>query len=74
MVREAEREIEKESIPVLENLEKKLLELWQRASAIAGGGEPLPARVEAAPETGPLAAAKPEKEKKEDTKPLKITF
>ena len=41
MIREAEREIEKENIPVLETLEKKLLELWKKASAIAGGGEPL---------------------------------
>jgi molecular chaperone DnaK len=74
MVREAEREIEKESIPVLEDLERKLVELWQKASGIAGGGEPLPARIEAAAEKGPDKAVKSEKEKKEDTKPLKISF
>ncbi|MDD8011944.1 MAG: molecular chaperone DnaK [Acidobacteriota bacterium] len=82
MVREAEREIEKENVPVLEALEKKLSDMWKKANALAVGGERPLARVEAAAAlrddgtmaVGPQADAKPGKEKKEDTKPLKINF
>ncbi len=82
MVREAEREIEKENIPVLEALERKMNDLWKKASAQTIGGERPLAKVEAAVSprddgamaVGPQVDAKPGKEKKEDTKPLKISF
>ena len=82
MVRDAEREIEKENVPVLEALEKKLNELWKKARTLTVGGERPLAKVEAAASPrddgamaiGPQADAKPGKEKKEDTKPLKISF
>ncbi len=71
LVREAEREVEKESIPALEALEKKLSAMWQRASATTEGAEQPLARIESPP---PQAAAEPDVKKKEDTKPLKIRF
>jgi molecular chaperone DnaK len=96
MVREAERELEKESVPVLEAAERKLSAMWQKASGAASGDElsqsgfgaamavppPVPqgdgaAKPTPAPHgdgTAKPMPAPPEKGKKEDTKPLKITF
>ncbi len=73
MVREAEREVEKESIPSLEALEAKLAEMWKRASAAGEGVEQPLARVDS-PAPPPQAEAGPDGKKKEDTKPLKIRF
>ncbi len=73
LVREAEREVEKENIPAMEALEKRMNELWQKASALDASLEPPLARVEA-PAPPAQADAAPEKVKKEDTKPLKISF
>ena len=73
LVREAEREVEKENIPAMAALEKRMNELWQKASALDASLEPPLARVEA-PAPPAQADAAPEKGKKEDTKPLKISF
>ncbi len=74
LVREAERDIEKESIPLMEAVEKKMSDLWKKAGAMAAGSEKALGKVETVTETGSPRADKPEKEKKEDTKPLKISF
>ncbi|HOW45085.1 MAG TPA: molecular chaperone DnaK [Candidatus Aminicenantes bacterium] len=73
LVREAEREVERENVPAMEALEKKMNELWQKASALDASMEPPLPRVEA-PVPPAQADATPEKGKKEDTKPLKISF
>jgi len=78
LIREAEREVEKESVPALEAIEQKMFELWKKASAMSGGVEqPLApvapaAPAAAAPDIRPPSGGKAEK--KEDTKPLKISF
>jgi molecular chaperone DnaK len=74
LIREAQREIEKDNVPVLEALEKKMLELWKKANAMAVGGEPPRAQIERTMDAVINGQDKPEKGKKEDTKPLKITF
>ncbi len=73
MVREAEREVEKEDLSSLDALEAKMNELWKKASAMTDGVEQPPARIEAAAAPAP-AGGGPEPGKKEDTKPLKISF
>jgi molecular chaperone DnaK len=73
LVREAEREVEKENVPAMEALEKRMNELWQKASTLDASLEPPLPRVEAASPPAQADAA-PEKAKKEDTKPLKISF
>ncbi len=73
LIREAEREIEKESVPILEALEKKMSDLWQKASSMTGGESSL-GKVSPATDSESPAGSRPEKEKKEDTKPLKISF
>ena len=72
VVREAEREVEKEDLPSLDALETRMNELWKKASAMTDGVEQPPARVEAAAPTA--AGTGPAQGKKEDTKPLKISF
>ncbi len=47
LVREAEKEIEKENLPTMEDLEKRMFALWQKASALSGG-EQLPGKIDAA--------------------------
>lgn len=74
LIREAEREIEKENIPTLENIEKRMLALWQKASSLSGGSEPLPGKIDAAMDVDLKTKNSQGKEKKEDTKPLKISF
>jgi molecular chaperone DnaK len=74
LVREAEREIEKESIPILEALEKKMSDLWRKAGTMATGGEAPLGNISPAPDRGSPVGGPPGKEKKEDTKPLKISF
>ncbi len=74
MVREAEREIEKENLLALDALEARMTALWKKASALTDGVEQPPAQVETAAAPPPPAGAGPKKEKKEDTKPLKISF
>ena len=73
LVREAEREVEKENVSVMEALEKRMNELWRKASALDASLEPPLARIEAAAPPAQADAA-PQKAKKEDTKPLKISF
>ena len=74
MIREAEKEVEKENIPSLENIEKQMFALWQKASSLSGGSEPLPGRIDPAMDVDLKPASTPGREKKEDTKPLKISF
>ncbi|HEX7502652.1 MAG TPA: molecular chaperone DnaK [Acidobacteriota bacterium] len=74
LIRAAEREIEKENVPALEALEKQMFELWKKASAMSSGGEPPRAQIERTIDVDLNVPNKPEKGKKEDTKPLKITF
>jgi molecular chaperone DnaK len=74
VIREAEREIEKENIPILENIEKRMFELWQKASSLSGGGEPAPGKIDPAMDVDLKTESGPSKGKKEDTKPLKINF
>jgi molecular chaperone DnaK len=74
LIREAEREIEKENIPTLENIEKRMLALWQKASSLSGGSEPLPGKIDPAMDVDLKTKSSSGKEKKEDTKPLKISF
>jgi molecular chaperone DnaK len=73
LIREAEREIDKESIPILEALEMKMAELWNKVSAMSGGEAPR-AQIERTMDVDLTAQSVPDKGKKEDTKPLKITF
>ena len=74
MIRDAEREIEKEDLPILNSLETKLNELWKKASAMTDGVEMPPAQIAADAAAPAPASANPEQVKKEDTKPLKISF
>ncbi|MCJ7525630.1 MAG: molecular chaperone DnaK [Candidatus Aminicenantes bacterium] len=74
LIREAEKEIEKENIPTLENIEKRMFALWQKASALSGGSEPLPGKIDAVMDVDLKTKSSSGKEKKEDTKPLKISF
>ena len=74
LIREAEREIEKENIPTLENIEKRMLALWQKASSLSGGSEPLPGKIDPTMDVDLKTKSSSGKEKKEDTKPLKISF
>ena len=76
LIREAEKEIEKENIAAMDNLEKQLLELWKKASAL--GREPESQREikDAAMDVDLTQGTDPQtgKKTKEDTKPLKISF
>ena len=74
LIREAEKEIEKENILTLENLEKRMFALWQKASALSGGEAPL-RQIDAGMDVD-LKSPSTEsgKDKKEDTKPLRISF
>jgi len=74
LIREAEKEIEKENIPTLENIEKRMFALWQKASSLSGGSEPTPGRIDPAMDVDLKTKTTAGKEKKEDTKPLKISF
>jgi len=73
LVREAEREVEKEDLPSLDALEAKMNELWKKASAMTDGVEKPPTRIDTSAAPAP-AGTGPELGKKEDTKPLKISF
>jgi molecular chaperone DnaK len=74
LIREAEKEIDKENILGLEAIEKKMFELWQKASSLSSGSEKpireIPGDMDPDMKTGSGSG----KEKKEDTKPLKISF
>jgi len=74
LIREAEKEIEKENIPTLENIEKRMFALWQKASSLSDGSEPTPGRIDPAMDVDLKTKTTAGKEKKEDTKPLKISF
>ncbi|MBN2345966.1 MAG: molecular chaperone DnaK [Candidatus Aminicenantes bacterium] len=76
LVREAEREIAKDNIPGMENCEKRMSDLWAKASAMTGDSQPPVAEAPATGSDSPGKGkpAKEKKEKKEDTKPLKISF
>jgi molecular chaperone DnaK len=74
LIREAEREVEKENVPAMEIIEKKMFELWEKVSTMTGGGEPPRAQIERTMDVDLNVQDKPDKGKKEDTKPLKITF
>jgi len=75
LIREAEREVEKENILDLENIEKRMLALWQKASSLSSGSEQPLRKIDLAMDVD-LKAESTEsgKNKKEDTKPLKISF
>jgi molecular chaperone DnaK len=74
LIREAEKEVDKENILGLEAIEKKMFELWQKASSLSSGSEKpireIPRDMDPDMKTGSGSG----KEKKEDTKPLKISF
>jgi len=74
LIREAEREIEKENISTLESLEKQMFALWQKASALNGGGERPLRSIDQAMDVDLNPESGGSKGKKEDTKPLKISF
>jgi molecular chaperone DnaK len=76
LIKAAKKEIEKENIDMMENLEKQLLELWKQASLVCAGSEYQPDKKEAAIKVEPLPGNPTETEKrgKEDTKPIKISF
>jgi len=76
LIREAEKEIEKENIAAMNNLEKQLLELWKKASALVGEPESQREIKDAAMDFDLTQGTDPQtgKKTKEDTKPLKISF
>ena len=77
MIREAKKEIEKENFDAMDSLEKQLLELWKKASTLGGESESQRERKEAAMDVNLTQGANPQTDnpdKKEDTKPLKISF
>jgi molecular chaperone DnaK len=76
LIKEAKKEIERENINAMDDLEKRLLELWKKASSITGESrsprEIKDAAINADP--GKKPADKAGKTDKEDTKPLKVSF
>jgi len=76
LIRKAEKEIEKENINAMDILEKQLLELWKKASILGGEPESQQERKDAAMDVDLTQGTDPQtgKSKKEDTKPLKISF
>ena len=76
LIREAEKEIEKENIATMDNLEKQLLELWKKASALVGEPESQREIKDVAMDVDLTQGTDPQtgKKTKEDTKPLKISF
>ena len=76
LIKAAKKEIEKENVDTMENLEKQLLELWKQASLVCGESECQPDKKEAAIKVEPRPGKPTDTEKhgKEDTKPLKISF
>ncbi|MEI6614342.1 MAG: Hsp70 family protein, partial [Chrysiogenales bacterium] len=76
LIRKAEKEIEKENINTMDNLEKQLLELWKKASTLGGEPESQQERKDAAMDVDLTQGNDPQSRKKtkEDTKPLKISF
>jgi molecular chaperone DnaK len=76
LIKTAKMEIEKENIDVMDNLEKRLLALWEKVSILAGDNESQKDKKNTAldVELTPESATQTEKHKKEDTKPLKISF
>jgi molecular chaperone DnaK len=76
LIKTAKMEIEKENIDVMDNLEKRLLALWEKVSILAGDNESQKDKKNTAldVELTLESATQTEKHKKEDTKPLKISF
>ena len=76
LIKKAEKEIEKENIDAMDNLEKQLLELWKKASTLGGEPESQRERKDAAMDVDLTQGTDPQtgKPKKKDTKPLKISF
>jgi molecular chaperone DnaK len=76
LIREAEKEIEKDNIDAMGKLEKQLLELWKKASTFSEEPEAPPEKKDAAMDVDLTQGSgpKPGKNSKEDTKPLKINF
>lgn len=77
LIKRAKKEIDGENGDVMNTLEKQLLELWKEAAKISGQTELQPLQENGAMEndSNRKNAAESEKHsKKEDTKPLKISF
>jgi molecular chaperone DnaK len=76
LIRKAEKEIEKENIPAMDDLEKQLLELWKKASTLGGEPDSQRERKDAAMDVNLTQGTDSPtgKKTKEDTKPLKISF
>jgi len=76
LIRKAEKEIEIGNIEALEKIERQLMELWQKTSAIAGEPETQQEIKVATPDVEPSQKGDPRKSNKakEDTKPLKVVF
>jgi molecular chaperone DnaK len=76
LIKEAEKEIEKGNIVALDNFEKLLLELWKKASALTGEAELQHEIKDVAMDIDLTAGTDTQtgKPKKEDTRPLKISF
>ncbi len=76
LIKKAEKEIEKENIDAMDNLEKQLLELWKKASTLGGEPESQRERKDAAMDVDLTQGTDPQtgKKTKEDTKPLKVSF
>ncbi len=77
LIKRAKKEIESENGDVMDILEKQLLELWKEATKICGQTELQPLQESAAMDNKPnqkTASETGKHSKKEDTKPLKISF
>jgi molecular chaperone DnaK len=77
IIRETEREIEKENIPAMKQLEERMSTLYKKTNTLSGRGtqslEKTPPALDV--ESKPPTAATPDKKvDKDNTKPLKISF